>query len=249
VHIFITGGTTGIGLSLALEYIKRGHHVGICGRDLSKLGPDLLKSNPNLKAYKVDVLDYQSLESAVEEFCGKNLDMMIANAGRSVGSKTKIPNFEIANEVIDINVKGVLNTFDVALKRMLPRKSGHLVATASVAGLVGLPGAAAYSASKSAVLKICESYQLDLKNFGIHVTAILPGFIDTPLTRKNSHKMPFLMDSETAALKIIKAIESKKVRYIFPWQMKVVMTALEKMPRGLYRFFMGSKLFNYSEDK
>jgi short-subunit dehydrogenase len=128
------------------------------------------------------------------------------------------------------------------------RKKGHLVATASVAGFMGLPGAGAYSASKAAVLKLCESYSLDLKKFGIHVTAIAPGFIDTPLTQKNNHKMPFLMSSEKAAHLIKRAIEKKKVLYVFPFRMKIVVTILDKMPRSLYRLIMSLKFFNYSEE-
>ena len=131
---------------------------------------------------------------------------------------------------------------------MMPVKSGHIVVTASVAGLVGLPGAGPYSASKAAVLKLCESYNLDLKKFGINVTAILPGFIDTPLTRKNDHSMPFLMNVDEAARRIKKAVEQKKAIFIFPLPMKIVMYFLDRMPRVLYRKFMSIKAFNYSKE-
>jgi short-subunit dehydrogenase len=248
MNIFITGGTTGIGLALAELYLKEGHRVGICGRNLSKFPSEIRAKYKQLYCYEVDVTKREELARAVFDFAGDDLDMMIANAGRSVGSKSKIPVFGVSNEVIDINVKGVLNAFDIALSTMLPRKKGHLVATASVAGFVGLPGAAAYSASKAAVLKLCESYHIDLKRQGINVTAIAPGFVDTPLTRKNNHKMPFLMGADRAAMMIKKAIEKKKALYIFPWQMKFVMTILDKMPRAWYRKLMGIKLFNYSEE-
>jgi short-subunit dehydrogenase len=248
LNIFITGGTTGIGLSLAKLYLEEGHRVGICGRNLDKFPSEIRNKYKQLYCYKVDVTSRQELSDAVADFAGKDLDIMIANAGRSVGSKSKIPKFSISNEVIDINVKGVLNAFDVALELMLPKKKGHLVATASVAGFVGLPGAAAYSASKAAVLKLCESYSIDLKPEGIHVSAIAPGFVDTPLTRQNNHKMPFLMGSDKAAKLIKNAIHRKKVLFVFPWQMRWVMLILEKMPRSLYRFMMGIKFINYSED-
>ncbi len=248
MNIFITGGTTGIGLSLAELYLKEGHRVGICGRNLSKFPSEIKNKYKQLSLYEVNVTDRDQLFKAVNDFSCGHLDIMIANAGRSVGAKSKTPNFAVACEVIDINVKGVLHAFDVALTLMLPKKKGHLVATASVAGFVGLPGASSYSASKAAVLKLCESYSLDLKNHGIDVTAIAPGFVDTPLTQKNNHKMPFMMSSSRAAELIKRAISKKRVLYIFPWQMKIVITILDKMPRCLYRFIMNLKMLNYSEE-
>jgi short-subunit dehydrogenase len=249
VNIFITGGTTGIGFALATLYLEEGHRVGVCGRNLNKFSEDLKNqyTYKNLFCYEVDVTNREELHRAVKEFAGGSLDIIIANAGRSVGAKTQIPNVSVSSQVIDVNVKGVLNTFDIGLELMINNKRGHLVATASVAGFVGLPGAAAYSASKAAVLKICESYAIDFKPLGISVTAIAPGFIDTPLTKLNSHSMPFMMSAERAARLIKKAIEKKKVLYIFPLPMKIVITILDKMPRFLYRLIMGFKLFNYSQ--
>jgi short-subunit dehydrogenase len=116
-----------------------------------------------------------------------------------------------------------------------------------VAGMVGLPGASAYSASKSAVIKLCESYALDLPDKGIDVTTICPGFIDTPLTKKNDHSMPFLMSSHKGASLIKKAIENKRVLYIFPWQMAVVIHILSHLPRFIYRFMMKLPIANYSK--
>ena len=171
MNIFITGGTTGIGFALATLYLDEGHRVGVCGRSLNKVPADLKNHYryKNLFMYEVDVTNREELHRAVKEFAHGNLDMIIANAGRSVGPKTQIPNASAATHVIDVNVKGVLNTFDVGLELMIPNKRGHLVATASVAGFVGLPGAAAYSASKAAVLKLCESYAIDFKPLGIAV--------------------------------------------------------------------------------
>lgn len=248
MNIFITGGTTGIGFALTKLYLDDGHRVGICGRNLNKF-PEELKNHfqyKNLFCYQVDVTNREELHRAVKEFANGELDIIIANAGRSVGPKTQIPNLNVSNHVIDVNVHGVLNTFDVGLELMLSKKKGHLVATASVAGFVGLPGAAAYSASKAAVLKLCESYAIDLKPLGIAVTAIAPGFIDTPLTQQNTHSMPFMMSADKAARLIKRAIENKKVLFIFPLPMKIVITILDKMPRCLYRFIMGIKFFNYS---
>ncbi|PIP94685.1 MAG: short-chain dehydrogenase [Bdellovibrio sp. CG12_big_fil_rev_8_21_14_0_65_39_13] len=246
MNIFITGGTTGIGAELAKQYAKLGHRVGICGRDLSKCEKELTEKT-NIQLYQASVTNIQELHQAIASFVGEGtLDMMIANAGRSHGSKSKTPNFQTSRDIMDTNVIGVLNAFEKAVEYMMKQKNGHLVAIASVAGLVGLPGASAYSASKAAVLKLCESYALDFPKLGIDVSAIAPGFIDTPLTRKNDHPMPFLMPVEKAGKLIMRAIEKKKVYYIFPWQMKCVILIIEKIPRFLYRKIMNIKLINYS---
>lgn len=247
MKIFITGGTTGIGLALAESYLKDGHDVGICGRDLSKLPEDFLIRNPKAKGYVVDVLDKETLQNAVNDFAQGKLDIIVANAGRSMGSKTRKPNFDATRDVLNINIMGVVNTFEAAFDIMYEQGHGQMVATASVAGLIGLPGAAAYSGSKAAVLKMCESYALDFKNFGIHVTAIAPGFIKTPLTDKNDHSMPFIMPVEKGARMYRNAIEKKKVLYVFPWQMKCITYLLDKMPRFLYRWIMSLKIANYSK--
>lgn len=243
--VFITGGTSGLGLELAKKYLTDGWQVGVCGRDLSKL-PSELGENPNFQAYAADVTDRERMKEVIEDFSQGKLDLIIANAGRSVGKKSSRPDFDAARSVIEINVLGVLNTFEPAINIMLQQKYGHIVAIASVAGMVGLPGAAPYSASKAAVLKLCESYALDLKQFNIDVTAIAPGFVDTPLTQKNNHPMPFMIEASKAANLMKAAIDKKKVQYLYPWQMRLVMETLSRLPRSWYRKIMGIKAFNYS---
>tara|TARA_R110002049_G_scaffold179979_1_gene347012 strand:- start:1081 stop:1833 length:753 start_codon:yes stop_codon:yes gene_type:complete len=246
--VFITGGTTGIGWELAKTYAKDGNDVGVCGRDLSKLPENYSKDFPTIKAYKVDVTDSKALIAAVDEFSPSGLDIIIANAGIGVGSKKRIPDFESQRKVFDINVGGVINAFEAAFEKMMNKNSGHLVAVASVAGFVGLPGNGAYSGSKAAVIKLCESMQIDTQGTGLNVTCICPGFIDTPLTKKNDHPMPFLMPVERGASLIKSAIENKEKLFLFPWQMKLVITILDKLPRSVYRLIMSFKFANYSKE-
>ena len=244
MKIFITGGTTGIGFGLAKEYLKAGYVVGVCGRDLSKLDKEFAQK---IKSYQVDVLNLEELKKAVDDFSGGKLDIMIANAGVAEGKTPNIPDFNATREIFTINTLGVINAFEAGMNNMLPNKSGHLVGVASIAGMVGLPWSGAYSASKAAVLTLCESYSVSFKKYGVNVTAIAPGFIDTPLTRRNRFKMPFLMPLEKASIKIKRALDRKKPLFIFPWQMKILMTILEIMPRRLYRFLMGLNLVSYSD--
>ena len=247
--VFITGGTTGIGLAVAQQYMAMGYKVGVCGRDVSKLN-GYGENDPNFFAYQADVADKDGLQSQIKKFIEQagGLDIIIANAGISVGSKNKLPNFEASRQVITTNVLGVLNTFEPAVEYMLQNGGGQLAAVSSVAGFVGLPGASSYSASKAAVTTLCESYAIDLKERGITTTAICPGFIKTPLTDKNDHSMPFIMSVEKAAQKIVKGLEKKKEQLVFPWQMRIVISILDKMPRCCYRKLMRVKLLNYSKE-
>ncbi len=248
--VFITGGTSGMGLELCKRFLADGHHVGICSRSADSFDKSVFSPGSKVYVYKADVTDKPSLEIAINDFVSKagELSIVIASAGRSVGAKTKIPSFDIAREIVAINILGFLNTFDIALKIMLKQKKGHLVALSSVAGLVGPPGVAAYSGSKGFVLNFCESLMLDLKDQNIDVTVICPGFVDTPLTKKNNHKMPFLMNSIDASKIMYDAIKKKQKILIFPWQMKIVMIFLRIIPRSIYRMLMGVKLINYSKN-
>jgi len=247
LRIFITGGTTGIGAALAEYYLRENHEVGICGRDLNKISPELGQFDL-LKSYKVDVTDHAELGRAIAEFSGKEgLDLIIASAGISVGSKSRSIDFSRAYKVMDTNVQGVIATFDYALQEMRKKGRGHLVAIASIAGFIGLPGAGSYSASKSAVLTLCESMAIDLKHENIDVTAIAPGFIKTPLTQKNNHPMPFIMSSTKAASIIAKAITKKKTLCIFPWQMNIIINILSRLPRWLYRLIMNIAPLGYGK--
>ena len=247
MKVFITGGTTGVGLALAQAYLERGDEVGICGRDLTKLPEGFQTKYPKLITYEADVLNREALGEIIKKFGEDGLDLVIANAGRSVGKKTKLPNFEISRHVFEVNVFGVLNTFEPAVELMIKQGSGQLAAVASVAGFVGLPGASSYSASKAAILKLCESYNIDLHKFGIGVSAIAPGFIDTPLTQQNNHNMPWLMTKEKAAKVIMSGLDKRKALIIFPLRMRMVITFLDKIPRLMYRILMKMPAINYSK--
>ena len=245
--IFITGATTGIGLKLAELYLLDGHRVGITGRNLSKVEASFKEKFPKLELFEVDVTHVEEMDKVINGFAAKGLDIIVANAGISYGSKSKRPNIQVTRDIINTNLMGVINTFGPALDIFEKSGRGHLVAIASVAGMVGLPGASAYSASKSAVMKLCESYALDLPDMGIDVTTICPGFIDTPLTKKNDHSMPFIMSVDKGGELIKNAIDTKKVLFIFPWQMSFAIHFLKYLPRFLYRFVMKLPVANYSK--
>lgn len=247
MNIFITGGSSGLGLSLSKEFINDGHVVGTCSFESFESIKNILPDN--IIYYQADVTDNSRMKEIIEDFFNKTgkLDIVIANAGISM-PKAKIPDFEKGRKVIMVNIIGVLNTFEPAINIMKEQKFGQIVSLGSIAGRVGLPGTAIYGASKSAVLNLCESLEIDLAYFGIHVTTLAPGFISTPLVKNNKHKMPFLMSEEKAVSMIKKAILNRKNLYVFPLPMNIISTILYHLPRTFYKFFMKSDLLGLSKN-
>jgi short-subunit dehydrogenase len=247
--VFITGGTTGIGAELAKYYVGKGWKVGVCGRDKLKFEESFTHQRDSISFYKVDVANRDEVKNAIKDFSSSiGLDLLIANAGIGYKFKTKVPDFDFSYKMVQVNLLGVMYSFEAALDVMIPRSKGQLVAVASIAGYNGLPGVSAYSATKAAVQKYCESLHLDLRQFGIAVTTINPGFVDTPLTKANHHPMPFLMDSPKAARLIGRAIEKKKMTYHFPFLFAGLVRLMGTLPRTWYRFLFSLKAFNYSKD-
>jgi short-subunit dehydrogenase len=247
--VFITGGTTGIGMELAKLYFSRGWKVGVCGRDKKKFEESFEIDRDKISFYQVDVSDREELKAAIADFSKTiGLDLLIANAGIGYKYKTKIPDFDWSYKMVHVNLLGVMYAFEAALDVMIPKEKGQLVAISSIAGYNGLPGVSAYSATKAAVLKYCESLHLDLKKFNINVTTICPGFVETPLTSANKHPMPFLMRAPRAAELIARAVDKKKMIYAFPFLFSTLVRLLGILPRTWYRAIMGIKSVNYSKE-
>jgi short-subunit dehydrogenase len=247
--VFITGGTSGIGMELAKLYASKGWKVGVCGRDRSKFEESFEIAQDNVTYYCVDVANREELQAAISSFSHSiGLDLLIASAGIGYKFKTKVPDFQWSYKMVHVNLLGVMYAVEAALDVMIPRSKGQIVAISSIAGYNGLPGVSAYSATKAAVQKYCESLNLDMKQFNIDVTTICPGFVETPLTASNKHAMPFLVKAPRAAQLIARAIEKKKMVYAFPFFFSTIVRILGMLPRTWYRAFMRIKSVNYSKD-
>ncbi len=233
--VFITGGTIGIGLEVCKLYLANGYIVGTCS-----FGPkEKVIITSSIQYYQVDVTNAHDLSLAMNDFSKKHngIDIIIANAGIRM-DKSKIPDFSFGAKVIEVNVIGVLNTFGPAIEILKNNGGGSLAAIGSISGITGMPGMAIYGASKSAVINLCESLSIDLKEFNIDVSAIAPGFIKTEQTSKNKHKMPFMLTPAQAAKHIKNAIDKKRPLYLFPFPMKLIAKVLYFLPRRLYRKLM-----------
>ncbi len=219
--VIITGASSGIGWELAKEASRHGARVGLIARREEKLKQltDEIRTSNGVAEYAVaDVAERASLGEAfraLEEKLG-HCDVLIANAG--VGSTNPIDSLNIpgAEKVIRINLLGVMYAIEAVLPGMIQRGKGSVAAISSVASYKGIPGAAAYCASKAAVNAYMESLRIQLIGKGVSFTTICPGFIRTPMTEKNDG-MFLVLEAATAARKIIKAIQREKKVFNFPW--------------------------------
>ncbi len=249
MKVFITGASSGIGEALAHEYAKRYKNektiIGLVARrseHLQKL-QSTLETSYQIKCaiYPLDVRDSKALANAAADFMRQYgaPDAVIANAGVSSGTLTEHAEDTAAFQaVMDINVLGLVHTFQPFIGAMRKAGQGLLVGIASVAGIRGLPGAGAYSASKAAAIAYLESLRVEMLPHNIAVTTIAPGYIRTPMTDINQYKMPFLMDADIAAYQFVNAIERRRRFVVIPWQMGWVARLMRFIPPILWDWAM-----------
>jgi short-subunit dehydrogenase len=235
--VFITGASSGIGQALARQYAQQGHVLGLVARRGDRL-QQLARELPTLvHIYEIDVRDREGLHTAAKHFISEvgHVDIVIANAGVSAGTLTEYDqDFGVFKDIFDINVLAMVATFEPFVPLMAKQGTGTLVGIASVAGVRGLPGAGAYSASKSAVATYCESLRLELKPKGVNVVTIAPGYVRSEMTAKNPYSMPFLLEADEFARRAAKAIGAQRRYAVIPWQMALVARLMRVLPPWLY---------------
>lgn len=239
--VFLTGASSGIGAALAQQYAAQGATLVLLARRQQAL-QELLACLPEAKAqphrsYVVDVTDPAALQAACTD-CLATLgcpDVVVASAGISAGTLTEYrEDLRVFEKILHTNVLGTAATFQPFIAPMKARGSGVLVGLASVAGIRGLPGSEAYSASKAATISYLESLRVELRHSGIKVVTIAPGFIRTPMTAKNPYSMPFLMEVDRFARKAVRAIARHTSYIVIPWQMGLVAKLLRVLPNWIY---------------
>jgi short-subunit dehydrogenase len=236
-RVIITGASSGIGAALARSYAAQDAALGLIARREPELKQLAAQLGGDCTVYALDVRDAVGLQNAAADFMARHgcPDVVIANAGVSLGTLTEYAaDAQIFQEVIDINVMGMVKTFQPFVAGMRAAGKGVLVGIASVAGYRGLPGAAAYSASKAAAISYLESLRVELRASGVKVITICPGYIETPMTEQNPYPMPFIMSAETAAGKIMSIIERGATYAVIPWQMALAAHLLRVLPNWLY---------------
>lgn len=243
--VYITGASSGIGQALAARFARAGWRLALVARRVAEveawarqqgLGAD------RVQVHAADVRDAGAIVAAGRACIARQglPDVVIANAGISVGVDTaELEDLEVMRATWETNNLGMAATFHPFVAPMRERglatgRGGTLVGIASVAAIRGLPGHGAYCASKAAVVSYCESLRGELRPFHTRVVTLLPGYIDTPLTRENRYPMPFLMSAEDFAERAFAAIEAGASYRVIPWQMGVVARLLRLLPNPLF---------------
>lgn len=247
---FLTGASSGLGMAVAPLLAIGGDAVALAARRvdlLQELAERIRSHGGAALCVECDVGSRESVHSAVER-CTAELGpvtRLVSNAG--IGEPTPGAKFnaEKVERILRTNLLGAVYCIEAVLPGMLERRSGHIVGISSLASYRGIPGSAAYCASKAALNALLESLRIELKPKGIDITTVCPGYVKTPLTEKNKSPMPFLMELEAAAKQIYKAIRRKKRMHSFPWPLATIMKISRFAPDGLYDWsysFTGLKL-------
>lgn len=242
--ILITGASSGLGAELSKRILQKGFKVILVARNNEKMiqvCSDFDKSF--FEIYSCDVSSKNDVESTLIKILSKNkIDIAILNAGISIEFHFNNFNYEDFDKLFKTNVYGVMNFLPLLINHFKKNKSGKIVTISSLADVRGFPGAGIYSASKAALSTLAESARIELKNTGVEVLNIRPGFIWTPLVESNKYGMPFLMDVKKAGKIIVKAIETKKGEFSFPWQTHFLTKLAKNLPN-----FIFDKVSNYKK--
>jgi short-subunit dehydrogenase len=237
VRVFLTGASSGIGAALARHYGARGATLALLGRRAEALQEVGRAAVSPFEAYPCDVRELGAVKAAAAYFMARHgvPDLVIANAGISHGTLTEsAEDVRTFAEILEVNVIGMVNTFHPFVEPMRREAHGRLAGIASVAGFRGLPGAAAYSASKAAAIRYLEALRVELRASGVGVTTICPGYVASPMTARNPYPMPFLLQADEAARRIARAIDAGRSFAVIPWQMAIVGRIFAALPNVLY---------------
>lgn len=240
---YITGASSGIGQALARRFYDAGYTLALVARRTAEMEQWAAAEGlamERVRVFGADVRDVASIAAAGQR-CIAELGLpsvVVANAGVSIGMDTAdLADVEVMRATFETNNIGMAATFQPFVAPMLAQRRGTLVGIASVAGIRGLPGHGAYCASKAAVISYCESLRGELRQASggaVRVVTLLPGYIDTPLTRQNRYSMPFLMPVGAFADKAFAAIEAGASYRVIPWQMGVVAKLLRLLPNPVF---------------
>lgn len=232
---WVTGAGSGIGRALALRLAEAGWRVAVSARTTADLD-SLAAAGPGvIVPFVLDVTDNTAVTATVAQIALDMgpIDLVVLCAGTYQPIMAADFDRRAFARTLEVNVMGSVNCLSAVMPAMISRREGHIAIMASVAGFVGLPGAAAYGASKAALNVMAEALEPDLERHNVRLSIINPGFVDTPLTRKNDFPMPFLISTDAAADAIMKGLERPRFEIVFPWRMAVAMKLLALLPHRL----------------
>ena len=239
--VVITGASSGIGAALAHEFANRGYNIALCARRMEKL--ESLKNTLSEQHRSITVitaaLDVNELDTVpvvlnqLKSELG-SIDVVIANAGITGVRRTGNGDLSIDKSIIQTNLFGAIATIDAAVGIFNKQGFGHIVGMSSFSAFRGIPGSAAYSASKAALTNYLQAVGTELfRKKEIKVTTIHPGFIRTEID-ENIEKFPFVIDADKAARTMVNAIEKGKADIVVPsWPWAILRNVIPKLPESV----------------
>lgn len=243
--ILITGASTGIGKAIAEKLMNMN-----CNLVLTARRPELIEEYVDRAQNKInvplilknDVSKKEETTEAYKKIIEKfgRVDTAILNAGVGFHVKVEEYNSVFAEQTFGTNLLGVVYWVEQLLPEFIKRKEGIIAGISSLADNRGYGGF--YSSSKAALSNYLEGLSVELKNHGVKVITLRPGFVDTPINSKNNYKMQFMMNAEKAAEIILKGIEKEKRLIQFPWQMVFITQLIGAMPGSFYEWLASKKV-------
>lgn len=238
-YAWVTGGGSGIGKALVLRLATAGWQVAISGRNLRSLQAVAAEAPAGrIETVPLDVTEAQTVRRVVEESVCRSAvpDLVVLNAGDYAPMPLDEFDAGLFEHLMRVNYLGVVNCLAAVMPHLLGMARGEILVNGSLSGYRGLPNAAPYGASKAALINMCESLRPELRERGVALRVVNPGFVKTGLTDKNDFDMPALIDARQAAEYIFEALRQKSFEISFPWRFAMLMKLLRMLPDSL--FFM-----------
>jgi NAD(P)-dependent dehydrogenase (short-subunit alcohol dehydrogenase family) len=230
--VWITGASSGIGAALVRELAGRGCRVAASARRAGKLEELAAAAGGAVLPVPADVTDRDAMLAAAETVRAHHgaIDLVILNAANWDQFDVETWDTDVIRRHFDTNVLGMVHGIEAVLSDMRRRRSGAIAGMASLAGYRGLSRSEAYGATKAAEINMLESLRIDLRPLGISVHTICPGFVRTDLTAKNTFPMPFMLEADDAARRIVGGLEKGKAEIAFPLPMLALMKVARLVP-------------------
>lgn len=242
-RVWIIGASSGIGAALAAHLHSRQAKVAISARSTDKLTAlaDTLNADNKSKsrcaiALALDIIDVETVRQAEAKIIAAwgGYDLVVLMAGDYKAMRAWEIDLKVSQQMIDINWGGFMNVLSVIVPTLIAQKHGGIALVSSVAGYRGLPNALVYGPSKAALINLAETLYLDLKDKGLDVYLINPGFVKTPLTAQNTFNMPHLISPEEAAEEIEGGFARGEFEIHFPKAFSRQLKFLRHLPYSLY---------------
>jgi len=237
--VWITGAGKGLGRAVALLLARRGDVVAASARtvaDLDSLVAAAVAFGGRIVGFPLDIADEQATLAAVDAIERElgPIDQAILNAGTHLPVAVAALTARPFRQLVETNLMGTVHGVAALTPRMVARRGGRIAVVASVAGYRGLPSAAAYGATKAALINMAEALRPDFARHGVVLQVINPGFVRTPLTDRNDFPMPFLIEADDAARRVVAGLASDRFEIAFPRRFALLLKLLRCLPYPLY---------------